>query len=206
VSDLAGLLRGTTDPAAFARSYLAYVGELLGRLDAAAVGAFIEEVEAARTGGHTVFIAGNGGSAATASHMATDFGFGTRCGAGSPFRAHALTDNVALLTAIGNDEGYEHVFVHQLRIHYRSGDSLVCISASGSSPNVLAAAAWVRARGGRVISLVGFDGGALKGMSDVVVHVATARGEYGPVEDAHLVVNHLVTAWLMHRARGGAQA
>jgi D-sedoheptulose 7-phosphate isomerase len=206
VSDLARLAAGAASPAAFARDYLAYVGELLRRLDTRAVGAFIEEVEAARAGGHTVFIAGNGGSAATASHMATDFGFGTRCGAGEPFRALALTDNVALLTAIGNDEGYDQAFVHQLRIHYRPGDTLVCISASGNSPNVLAAAAWVRGRGGRVLSLVGFDGGALKGMSDVVVHVVTGRGEYGPVEDVHLVVNHLVTAWLMHRARRGPLA
>jgi D-sedoheptulose 7-phosphate isomerase len=206
VSDLARLAAGAADPAAFARDYLAYVGDLLRRLDPTAVAAFIEEVEAARAGGHTVFIAGNGGSAATASHMATDFGFGTRCGAGEPFRALALTDNVALLTAAANDEGYDQVFVHQLRIHYRPGDTLVGISASGNSQNVLAAAAWVRERGGRVMSLVGFDGGALKGMSDVVIHVATARGEYGPVEDVHLVVNHLVTAWLMHRARGSASA
>jgi D-sedoheptulose 7-phosphate isomerase len=206
VSDVAGLAAGAADPAAFARDYLAYVGELLRRVDPTAVAAFIEEVEAARAGGHTVFIAGNGGSAATASHMATDFGFGTRCGAGAPFRALALTDNVALLTAAANDEGYEHVFVHQLRVHHRPGDTLVCISASGNSPNVLAAAAWVRARGGRVMSLVGFDGGALKGMSDVVIHVPTAHGDYGPVEDVHLVLNHLVTAWLMHRARGSASA
>jgi D-sedoheptulose 7-phosphate isomerase len=206
MTDLASVLAGAADPTAFARGYLAYVGDLLRGLDAAAIGAFIEEVESARAADRTVFIAGNGGSAATASHMATDLGFGTRAATGTPFRALALTDNVALLTAIGNDEGYEQVFVHQLRIHYRHGDSLVCISASGNSPNVLAAAAWVRGRGGRVISLVGFDGGALKGMSDVVIHVATPRGEYGPVEDAHLVVNHLVTAWLMHRARGGAQA
>jgi len=201
VSDRVLHLDAATTPVDFAQRYLAYVAELLSRLDPVAIGAFIEEVEAARAAGQTVFIVGNGGSAATASHMATDFGFGTRGVSGAPFRALSLTDNTSLLTAISNDDGYRHVFVRQLRIHYRAGDRLVCISASGNSPNVLAAAAWVRAEGGRVIGLVGFDGGELRALCDVAIHVATPRGQYGPVEDAHLVVNHLVTAWLMHRGR-----
>jgi D-sedoheptulose 7-phosphate isomerase len=118
-----------------------------------------------------------------------------------PFRVQALTDNNAVLTAISNDAGYEDVFVNQLRVHYRSGDRLVVISASGNSPNVVRAAKWVKAAGGTVLSMVGFDGGALVNLSDIVVHVPSQPGEYGPVEDAHLAVNHVLAHWFQVRLR-----
>ena len=105
------------------------------------------------------------------------------------------------MTAIANDTGYENLFAYQLRIHYRPGDKLVAISASGNSPNVVEAARWVKKRGGRVVGLVGFDGGELKRLSDVVIHVETQKGEYGPVEDIHMVVEHLIYTWLRNRTQ-----
>ena len=188
------------DPVEFADAYLGHVADLLGSLDRSEVAGFIAELEKARRGGGTVFIAGNGGSAATASHMANDLGVGTRAdGDLGAVRAVALTDGVATMTATANDHGYGAVFVRQLEVHYRPGDRLVVISASGNSPNVVAAAEWVRERNGTVIGLLGFDGGRLRSLCDVVVHVKTAAGEYGPVEDVHVVVRHLVWGWLQRR-------
>lgn len=186
-----------TDASQFASGYLSYLAELLTQLNTSRIAAFIEELELAREHQNTVFFVGNGGSAATASHMANDFGIGTRTGDDSPpFRALALTDNVAALTAIANDNGYHNLFVFQLRIHYRPGDRLVAISASGDSPNVIAAAEWVKKRGGKVIGLVGFDGGKLQDLCDLIIHVKTPKGEYGPVEDIHMILDHLVYSWL----------
>lgn len=199
---IAGLLNESGTVAEFAKRYFDYLATLLAKLDHAAIGAFVEELEAARAAHRTVFVAGNGGSASTASHMATDLGVGfSRRDPSPPLRILALTDNSAAMTAAANDETYAEIFVAQLRVQYRPNDLLVVISASGNSPNVVRAAQWVRAQGGRVLGLVGFDGGALRSLCDVVLHVPTPKGEYGPVEDIHLMLNHLVTAWLIHRLR-----
>jgi D-sedoheptulose 7-phosphate isomerase len=108
-----------------------------------------------------------------------------------------------MMTAISNDIGYDQVFVSQLRLHWRDGDRLLVISASGNSQNLVVASEWVHERKGRVIALLGFDGGKLGRTSDVVVHVPSARGEYGPVEDAHLVLTHILAHWFQVRLRGG---
>jgi D-sedoheptulose 7-phosphate isomerase len=113
-----------------------------------------------------------------------------------PFRVFALTDNASVMSAIANDDGYENVFVNQLKVHYRDGDMLVAISASGNSQNVIAAAQWVNKRKGKVTGLIGFDGGRLKDVCDVIIHVKTSQGEYGPVEDIHLIFDHLISSWL----------
>jgi len=184
----------------FAKTYFNYLGKLLNEIDTEAISEFIKELETARAQRNTVFIIGNGGSAATASHMANDFGIG----AGNsdkeiPFCVLSLTDNVAGITAIANDSGYDEIFVYQLRTQYRPGDKLVAISASGNSPNVIAAAEWMKQRNGTVIGLVGFDGGKLKIYSDILIHIKTPKGEYGPVEDAHMILDHLIYTWLVYR-------
>ena len=189
------------DPAAYAAAYLRYIGELATTLDADAIAAFIRLLEDARRDGRTVFFIGNGGSAATASHFANDIAIGTRTGDDRPFRAVSLTDNVAVMTAIANDEGYENLFVDQLKVHMRDGDALVAISASGNSPNIVAAIDYAKSRGATVVGLSGFDGGRLRDLADISIHVDTARGEYGPVEDLHMVVDHLVGSYLMARVR-----
>lgn len=192
------LFKETGSPAEFARGYLSYLIELLGGLDTEAIAQFIAELEDARRRGTTVFTIGNGGSAATSSHMANDIGLDVlkKSGTTLPFRVLALSDNVPVLTAIGNDDGYENIFLYQLKIHYRPGDKLIAISASGNSPNIITAVEWVKKQGGAVIGLVGFDGGKLKGLCDVAIHVKTRKGEYGPVEDIHMVMDHLVANYL----------
>jgi D-sedoheptulose 7-phosphate isomerase len=191
------------DVTAFAADYFDHLKSVLDGIDRHAVARFADELERARQDGCTIFLAGNGGSATTASSMANDLGFDVvrKAGIERPFRMLALTDSIPAITAIANDVGYEHVFVNQLRLHYRSGDRLVVISASGNSPNVVAAAKYVKERGGTVIGLLGFSGGALLGMCDVAVHVPSQAGEYGPVEDTHLIINHVLAHWFQVRLR-----
>jgi len=184
----------------YAMAYFNYLSRLLDDIDTEAIADFVDELEAARRQQNTIFIVGNGGSAATASHMASDFGIGAGNSKDEvPLRALSLTDNVAGMTAIANDFGYDELFVYQLRAHYRPGDRLVAISASGNSPNVIAAAEWIKKRRGTVIGLVGFDGGKLKEYCDILIHIRTPKGEYGPVEDVHMILDHLIYTWLRQR-------
>lgn len=190
----------TPDPAAFARSYLNYLQAVLQRVDTIEVGRFIETLLDARKRGATVFFIGNGGSAATASHFANDLAFGTNEYV-QPFRVISLTDNVPVLTALSNDFGYEEVFVRQLRVLAKQGDVLVGISASGNSPNLVRAFGHALSAGIKTVAITAFDGGKLKTMADESVHVPTEPREYGPAEDAHMILDHLVGAYLMRYVR-----
>ena len=118
--------------------------------------------------GRVVFVVGNGGSAATASHFACDLSKGTRCDGPPTFQVVSLTDNVPLLTAWANDSGYDRVFSEQLKALARPGDLLVAISASGNSPNVVAAVDAARSCGMSVVSLSGRSGGRLAHLVDVL--------------------------------------
>jgi D-sedoheptulose 7-phosphate isomerase len=202
------LAREAATPAEFARGYFNYLKSVLDAVSPEAIDALVEEFEAARSAGTTIFVAGNGGSATTATSMANDLGFDVlkKTGTAVPFRLLALTDSNAVITASANDVGYERIFVNQLSIHWREGDRLLLISASGNSPNLVEAAKWMRSRKGRVISFLGFDGGELSHLSDLVVHVPTSKGEYGPVEDAHLVLNHVLAHWFQARLKSAPGA
>jgi D-sedoheptulose 7-phosphate isomerase len=184
-----------SSPASFARGYLSYLAELLAQLDEDEIARFIAELLRARDSGGRIYFFGNGGSAATASHFVNDIAIGSRSWE-RPFRAVCLSDNNAVLTSIANDFGYEHVFVQQLRGHLHPDDLVVAISVSGNSPNVVAAVEYARSCGVRVVGLTGFDGGRLRELADVAVHVPTNGGEYGPAEDAHMILDHLVGAYL----------
>lgn len=190
----------TKDPVAFAGAYLQYLTTVLQGIDTKEIGRFIETLLDARERGATVFFIGNGGSAATASHFANDLGIGTNDYV-KPFRVCALTDNVAVMTAIGNDFGYEDIFSRQLHVLGRKGDVVVAISASGNSPNLLKAFKAAKELGIKTVALTAFDGGKMRTMADEGVHVPTAPKEYGPAEDAHMVLDHLVGAYLMRVIR-----
>lgn len=190
----------TSDPVAFAKAYIKYLQSVLQRVDTAEIGRFIETLLDARERGATVFFIGNGGSAATASHFANDLSIGTN-DYEQPFRVISLTDNVPIITAIGNDFGYEEIFVRQLRIHGEKGDVLVGISASGNSPNVIRAFDFARSAGIKTVAITAFDGGRMKTMADEGIHVPTEPKEYGPAEDTHMVLDHLVGAYLMRYVR-----
>jgi len=148
--------------------------------------------------GHVFFI-GNGGSAATATHYVNDLVM-AYARTNRVVRTSSLTDNPALVTGIANDYSFEEIFEYQIRVLGQPGDLVVAISASGNSPNLVRVIEHANSVGIGTAAVLGFDGGKLKEMVDVVVHVTTQLGDYGPAEDAHLVINHAVAALL--RAKG----
>jgi len=194
------LYRSSTSAGAFAKGYFSHLAEVFARVDAQQIEKFINVLWDARERDATVFFIGNGGSAATASHFANDISIGTRP-TGKPFRAVSLTDNVAVLTAIGNDYGYTDIFLRQLQTQLKPGDVVVAISASGNSPNLLNAIEYANKSDAITVGLTGFDGGKLLGLVQLAVHVPTDKGEYGPVEDVHMVLDHLTHAFLAYRSK-----
>ena len=144
-----------------------------------------------------IFVFGNGGSAANASTMANDLGFDVlkKTGLTNCFRVFSLNDNTPVLTAISNDVGYEQIFLGQLKIHFKKKDMVIILSASGNSKNLLKVVNWVKKNNGYVFSIVGFDGGKLKKISDNYIHIKSKKGEYGPVEDIQLIINHVLAHW-----------
>jgi len=146
--------------------------------------------------GKTLYICGNGGSAATASHMQSDFSFFVRNFTKFRPRVQALTDNVPMLTAVGNDTSFNDIFIEQLRGIFKPGDSIICISASGNSENVIRAAEYANEQGGKSIGFIGFTGGKLKEICAVSLYTPNPKGDYGPIEDVHMIYDHLLINYL----------
>ena len=144
----------------------------------------------------TIYIAGNGGSAATASHIHEDFVFFLRHFGNKRLKVRSLTNNVPFITAISNDIGYEYVFVEQLKDNFVAGDILIVLSASGNSENVIKAVEFVSKEGGTSIAFVGFEGGRLKDVCDISIFTPNPKGDYGPIEDLHLILGHLIINYL----------
>jgi len=184
------------DAAIFAKAYLEYISKVLNEISPVEVGIFVNSLLDARRRGCTIFFAGNGGSAATCSHFANDLAIGTNSYQ-RPFRALALTDNVAIITAIGNDFGYEDIFWRQLQVLGHAGDIIVGISASGNSPNLLRCFEVAKEMDIKTIALTAFDGGKMRLFADEGIHVSTGMKEYGPAEDAHMILDHLVASYLI---------
>jgi D-sedoheptulose 7-phosphate isomerase len=176
--------------------YIQAYEKLLQAVDSEAIERIAVCLDDARERGATIYIAGNGGSAAIASHWVNDLGKATKREGRHPMRVMCLSDNISWLTALANDEGYERVFVGQLENFARAGDVLTVVSSSGNSPNLIRAVELARSRGMVTIALVGFDGGVLKNAVDEVLWVPTDKGAYGLVEPAHLMVCHLLTTCL----------
>ena len=187
-------------PSAFAQAYLDYLREILGRIDVGAVDRVVEALLAARADDRAIFVFGNGGSAATAAHFANDLAMSTQAPR-RRFRTFSLVDNAALLSAAANDYGYEEVFVRQLDGIVRPHDVVIAISASGSSANVLRAVTHANAAGALTIGFTGSDGGRLRQLVQIDVHVPTGDGEYGPSEDSHLALAHVIANYLRLRFR-----
>lgn len=192
----------TKDAKAFANAYLEYLNSILRGIDTAEIARFIQTLLEARERGVTIYFIGNGGSAATASHFANDLAIGTNSYE-NPFRVVSLTDNQAIITALGNDFGYEEVFIRQLRVLGKSGDVVVGISASGNSPNLVKTFEYAKSAGIKTVAVTAFDGGKMRKMADECVHVPTAPKEYGPAEDAHMILDHLVGSYLMRFIKVG---
>ena len=177
-----------------------YIDQLCGVLQALPrepIARVIDILAQARLEGRQVFILGNGGSAATASHFCCDLTKGTITPDKPRFKAIGLADNMALFSALGNDWGYERVFDGQLEALAQPGDIVIGISGSGNSPNVLRAMELARQRGLTTIGFAGFAGGKLKDAVDVCVVVAC--DSMAQIEDVHLVLEHLICTVLRAR-------
>jgi len=186
----------TSDAKKFSSNYLNYLKQVIDGLDTGQIANFIQILVEAREEGRTIFFIGNGGSAATSSHFANDISIGIN-DYEKPFKAVSLADNLPIITALGNDFGYEEIFYRQLKVMGKKDDVLVSISASGNSPNLLKAVEYAKSIGIITVGITAFDGGKLKQESDHSIHVQTERGEYGPAEDVHMIMDHLVGAYLM---------
>ena len=172
------------------------LASLVRKMDLDATERVFQRLRAARENDATVYIAGNGGSAATAAHWATDLGKSTKRSGRKPIKVMCLSDNASWLTALGNDEGYERVFAGQLENFARPDDVLVVISASGNSQNLVRAVELAHQIGTSTIGFLGFDGGVLKDMVDDSVWVPTEKGAYELVEDCHMSLCHTLTRCL----------
>jgi phosphoheptose isomerase len=149
-----------------------------------------------------IFVAGNGGSAAIADHLCCDWTKGTHAAGLPPLRTHSLVSNVALLTAVANDFGYDDAFARQLEMLGAAGDVILLISSSGNSPNILAAADRAKAMGITTIGMTGFSGGALASRVDFALHVPYAN--YGLVEDCHQILMHTFAQLFAKEREAGA--
>lgn len=179
------------------REHVGSLGAALASLPVAELEQLGEVLYRAYADNKQVFTLGNGGSASNASHMAADLAKNT-IGPNMPrFRILSLNDNVPLMTALANDLGYDQIFREQLVNLVQAGDVLMVISGSGCSPNVLEAMRYARERSAEVVALLGSGGGAAVSFADVAVTISSS--DYGVIEDAHLVVNHILVKYFEAR-------
>ena len=164
-----------------------------------AVIGLIEKVRAVLKEDRQVFVFGNGGSAANASHFATDLGKGASDKIGKRFRVLSLTDNVSWMTALANDYSYEEVFVGQLKNYGKPGDLALSMSVSGNSPNCVKALEWATKNGLHTVALVGAKRGRMAEIAEQVIIINDTH--YGRVEDAHMGICHLVCYAFMENPR-----
>jgi D-sedoheptulose 7-phosphate isomerase len=157
----------------------------------------------ARADGRTIYFFGNGGSAATSSHMSQDLGKLTIVEGKKRFRSISLTDALPLILAWANDRSYAEVFAEQVKSHVRAGDVAIGISGSGNSPNVLRALEEARRLGATTVGLIGMGGGKMRALCDVAIVVPSNNMQH--IEDVHHILLHLLTAYLRdeHPAPGG---
>jgi len=193
------MLRKDRSPDTFTTEYISHLSSLLFQLDKFSFAHILRLLDHSRMNRQKIFLCGNGGSAATASHIAEDLAFGPKKNGHRAFRTISLTDNVASITAIGNDDGYEQIFVNQLENLFNKGDLVIGISASGNSPNVIKAIEYANMNGGISIGLTGADGGRMKKICQYCLHVPSGPGEYEPVEDAHMVIGHIIASYFKYQ-------
>lgn len=171
-------------------TYLEQEIDILKRIDVSAMNEVLNLLEAGMKREATIYVFGNGGSAATASHFQNDFNKGVSEHIDKKFRFLCLNDNIATIMAVANDIGYEEVFRFQLQGKIKKGDILMAISGSGNSPNVINAVEYGKKQGCKVVGLTGYSGGRLKELSDISLHVPINSMQI--TEDVHMIFNHLM--------------
>jgi D-sedoheptulose 7-phosphate isomerase len=179
----------------FILDYSKKLTTLINLLDPDVIENIIRELDRTVTYNSKIYIIGNGGSAATASHMANDLSVGLKLREIRNFNVESLSDNSSVCTAIANDIGYENIFYAQLKNKIAKDDVLIAISCSGNSTNIVKAVEYAKNIGTTVVGMTGFEGGKLKEMADIKFHINTDKGEYGLVEDMHMILDHIIYSY-----------
>jgi len=187
----------------FIENYVKKLKGLLDGIDSNAIADIIRILETAQHKKSNIYVMGNGGSAATASHMVNDLGVGLQRRGLMYFRISSLADNTPVTTALANDIGYDNIFVSQLVNRLEPDDVIIAISCSGDSPNIVRACEYAAEVGATIIGVTGFGGGRLKELADISFHVDTPKGEYGLVEDMHLILDHIIYSYYI--SKGGSK-
>ena len=183
---------------AWIESYLNAQKRAVDTLQPAQLAGLVTTLKTAHAADAQIFVAGNGGSAANASHFAVDLGKGASDKLGRRFRVMSLCDNTAWITALGNDYHYDEIFVRQLMNFARPGDVLLSASVSGNSPNLVKAYEWAAAQGLRTIALVGARRGRLAELAEQTIVIGDTH--YGRVEDVQMHILHLLCYAFMEGA------
>jgi len=181
----------------FAEDYYRKFAAMLTSFDKAPLDGILEVFEHVAASGGTLWVAGNGGSAAISDHTVCDTSKGTYVDGQPPIRSVSLSSNVPMMTAIGNDISYDQIFRQQLIYYLQPTDAVLLVSSSGNSPNVVEACHYAKERGVPTIAFVGFKGGKLKQLADHVIHIQIEN--YGIAEDTHQSLIHVLTQFLMKR-------
>jgi len=184
----------------FFNNYCKLLSEALNKIDGEKLEELGKILSSAQQDGHQVFLIGNGGSCASASHWVCDMGKGASVEGKPKMKIMALADNGALLTALGNDISYDEVFTYQLENFAQKDDVVVALSASGNSPNLVSAFNYAKSIGCTTVSIIGDFNGKLIDMSDLAIVIPSQN--YGVIEDAHMVINHALSQYIRKQNEG----
>jgi D-sedoheptulose 7-phosphate isomerase len=179
----------------FTKSYLNSLSQILKKINPSTIGDIVNLLENTILKKSKVYVIGNGGSCATASHIANDLGTGLKRRKILNLDITSLGDNNSIITALANDIGYKNIFYTQMSGIINPDDVVIAISCSGNSINIIKAVTYAKSIGCKIIGLTGFKGGKLKDLSDINLHINTPEGEYGLVEDAHMILNHIIFSY-----------
>tara|TARA_Y100000992_G_scaffold292079_1_gene249171 strand:- start:291 stop:875 length:585 start_codon:yes stop_codon:yes gene_type:complete len=192
-------MKNGSDVEKFTDVYLSEIKSILSKIDVGVIKNIVDSLKKTIDKKSKVYVMGNGGSSATASHMANDLGTGLKRRKILNLNISSLVDNTPIVTALANDIGFENIFYMQIKDFLNKDDVIIAISCSGNSPNVIKAVDYAKDLGCTIIGLTGFNGGKLKDLSDINFHVDTPEGEYGLVEDVHMILNHIIFSYFVQK-------
>lgn len=182
------------------QSYFNRVADSLSNIDIDCIEKLVDLLLKARENGNTIYIFGNGGSGATASHVTGDFLKGISYGLDKRFRVQCLNDNISGMMAISNDLTYEEIFIEQLKAFLKKDDVVIGISGSGNSANVVKAMAYAKDHGAFTVAFCGYKGGKIKEMAELAIHAPVQDMEI--TEDVHIIIFHAIKQVMMKRLKG----
>lgn len=196
MNEIESLFTTSNIPEEYSSAYLEHMKKVTGSVPANRLTTLIEWMEETALNDKSIFVVGNGGSGAVASHWVNDLGPNSVTPEPPNYRVISLTDNGGSLTALGNDASFDEVFEIQLKAFMRPGDLIVALSVSGNSPNIIRAVEYANTNGARTVGCSGMDGGKLSKLVNHAIVIPSTADEYGPIEDAFSIIMHISTTYL----------